>query len=401
MIFKYIGRDESGSPARGEVEANSEEEARNLLHERGIHIIEIKRLRTRKVVLKRIKPVDIIFFARQLSLLLRSGFTILGALDAVEENVKKPFLKQIIAKLREDIIGGESFSESLRKLGDVFPRVFIETVHVGEATGNLDSVLLRIADFFEKEEELRRKVRNAFTYPKIVVSLILIAVVFILVTIVPVFTKIYESAGVKLPLPTRILISVSNGVIHYWWVIAIAIFIIYILFRSLSSTKKGRERIDEFLFNMPTILGKIYRENIFLRISHTFETLIRSGISIGEAFELLSQIAGNLTISKAIDEAREKIMQGESISRAILETKKFPPMFTRMIAVGESGGNLEEVLSEMTGYFERELDSDIKRFVALLEPTLTIVLGIIVGFIAFAIYLPLFDMARLITRGGH
>lgn len=399
MIFKYIGRDDEGLPLRGEVEAKTEEEARSLLFERGIHIIELKKVRVRSSPPAKIKNQDLIFFARQISLLLRSGFTLTGALDVLEENIKPKYLKSIVRRIREDIVGGESFYMSLKKLEKIFPAIFIEAVNVGETTGNLDGVLLRISDFFEKEEELRRKVRNAFTYPKIVVSLILIAVIFLLVTVVPVFTKIYESAGVKLPFPTRILIGISNGVIHYWWFILLVAIIFYIGFKTFTSSKYGRERIDALLFSMPTILGKIYRENIFLRVSHTFETLIRSGISIGDAFELLSKISGNYVISRSLLKAREKIMQGESISRAILDTKVFPQLFVRMVSVGERGGNLEEVLSEMTIFWEKELDSDIKRFVAMLEPTLTIVLGIIVGFIAFSIYLPMFDMARIITRG--
>jgi len=164
-----------------------------------------------------------------------------------------------------------------------------------------------------------------------------------------------------------------------------------------SKTKTGKKKIDKFLFNLPTIIGKIYRENIFLRVSHTLETLIRSGITLGGSFELISRVSGNEVIRESLLRTREKIMQGQSISRALIDEGVFPLLFIRMISVGEAGGNLEDVLQEMERYFESELDNDIKKFTALLEPALTIILGIIVAFVAFSIYLPMFDMARLIT----
>jgi type IV pilus assembly protein PilC len=287
----------------------------------------------------------------------------------------------------------------LRNFKGIFPEIFIEVVRVGEFTGNLDEVLSRISDFLEKEEELRRKVKNALIYPEIVIGTIVVAIIFLLLTIVPIFVNLFKGAGVKLPLPTRILIAISNGIKNFWWIILPLILILMILFTLFRKTENGKSKIDTFLFNLPTIIGKIYRENIFLRVTHTLETLIRSGISLGDSFELLSRVSGNYIVSKSLMSTREKIISGMSISKAMIEEKIFPLLFIRMISVGEAGGNLEDVLNQMERFFESELDNDIKRFIAYLEPTLTIILGIIVAFIAFSIYLPLFDMVRLIKGG--
>lgn len=397
MKFKYLGRDSEGNPVRGEIEAENLEDARNILLGRGIYIIDLKEIKTKEIFLSKLKSSDLIFISRQLALLLRSGVTIVMALDIIQENIKNRNLKNLIRKIREYILGGESFSGSLRYFKNIIPEIFIEVVRVGEVTGNLDSVLLRISDFFEKEEELRRKVRNALIYPEIVIGVILIAVIFLLVTIIPIFVNLFKTSGVTLPLPTRILLFLSNAIKNYWWIILPLIIFLYFIFNFIKKTEKGKRRIDSILFNLPTIVGKIYRENIFLRISHTLETLIRSGISLGDSFELLAKISGNSVIGDSLLRTREKVMQGSSISRAMLDEKVFPILFVRMVSVGEAGGNLEEVLTEMERYFESELDNDIKRFIAMLEPSLTIILGIIVAFIAFSIYLPLFDMVKLIT----
>jgi type IV pilus assembly protein PilC len=399
MKFKYIGRDREGNPTRGEIEAENLNEAKNLLSSRGIYLIDIKEIKTREITFQRLKPQELIFLSRQLSLLLRSGVTIVQSLDIIQENIKNKNFKRVVQKVREYILGGESFSDSLRNFKGIFPEIFIEVVRVGEFTGNLDEVLSRISDFLEKEEELRRKVKNALIYPEIVIGTIVVAIIFLLLTIVPIFVNLFKGAGVKLPLPTRILLAISNGIKNYWWIILPLILILIVLFNLFRKTEYGKSKIDTFLFNMPTIIGKIYRENIFLRVTHTLETLIRSGISLGDSFELLSRVSGNYIVSKSLLNTREKIISGMSISKAMIEEKIFPLLFIRMISVGEAGGNLEDVLNQMERFFESELDNDIKRFIAYLEPTLTIILGIIVAFIAFSIYLPLFDMVRLIKGG--
>lgn len=396
MKFKYLGRDREGNPVRGEIDADSIYEARNILLGRGIYIIELKEIKTKEAILRKLKTEEIIFLSRQLSFLLKSGLTIVSALDIIQENIKNKSFKNFVIKIGENILGGESFSETLSHYSKILPDLFIEVVKVGEATGNLDSVLLRLSDFLEKEESLRRKVKNALIYPEIVVGVVIIAVIFLLISVVPIFVNLYIGAGVELPLPTKILISISSLLTNYWYIIISIIIILYFAFRFYSNTKNGKKRIDKFLFNLPTIIGKIYRENIFLRVSHTLEILIRSGITLGDSFELVSKVSENLVVEESLLRTREKIMQGQTVSRTLIDEGVFPLLFVRMISVGEAGGNLEDVLEEMERYFDSEVDNDIKKFTALLEPALTIVLGIIVAFVAFSIYLPMFDMSRLI-----
>lgn len=398
MKFKYLGKDKEGIPIRGEIEAINIQEARGFLKSRGIYIIELKQIKKNLFIFKKLKISELIFISRQISLLLRSGVTIVMALEIIEENLKNRALKNLIRKIREYILSGESFSESLSHFKETIPTLFIEVVRVGESTGNLDEVLLRMADFYEKDENLRRKVKNALIYPQIVLTTILIAVIFLLTFVLPIFVNIYKSAGVSLPLPTRILIGISNFLTNFWWLIIPIALLAYFLLRGFFSTEKGSEIIDRFKFNFPLIIGKIIRESIFLRISHTLETLIKSGLNLGDSFELLSKVSGNRVVEKSLLNVRDKILQGVSISRAMYEEGVFPILFVRMVSVGERGGNLEEVLSEMERYFESELDNDIKKFIALLEPSLTIVLGLIVAFIAFSIYLPMFDMIKLIGK---
>lgn len=398
MKFKYLGRDREGNPVRGEIDALNLEDAKNLITSRGIYIIELKQLKERFFLPKKIKREELIFFSRQISLLLRTGVTLVTSLDIIEENVKSKSFKDFVKKLREYILGGESFSDSLSHFKDIIPEIFIQVVKVGEATGNLDSVLLRISDFFEKEEDLRRKIKNALIYPQIVISIVIIAVIFLLTFVVPIFANIYKGAGVKLPLPTRVLISISNFLVNYWWLLIPLIIFIYLLIKGYLNTESGRNYFDRIKFNLPTVIGKIIRESIFLRISHTLETLIRSGLNLSDTFELLSKVSGNKIIEKSLRNVREKVIQGQSIARAMLNEGIYPSLFVRMVGIGETGGSLEEVLLELENYFEKELDNDIKRFIAMLEPSLTIILGIIVAFIAFSIYLPMFDMISLIKK---
>ncbi|MBT9145492.1 MAG: Type II secretion system protein F [candidate division WS2 bacterium] len=397
MLFRYLGRDKEGKSLQGELEAKNIAEAETRLKERGIYVLEIKRRISWTLNIQRkVKTSDLIFLLRQLAFLIKSGITLNTALEITESNIKDPALKTTIRKLREETTTGASLSSSLSKAGPGFPRMVIEIIRVGEATGNLSEVIARLADFLTREEDLKTKVKQVMSYPMITLLLVGGAVTFLLVTIVPVFTRLYKSANVTLPLPTRILVALSAIISGYWWLIIPSAIIIYFLFKKIINTEKGRMVWDRILFRLPSSIGNIYRLSIFLRISSTLETLLRSGLLLTESLLFLSRASGNKVTENAILYCREGVIQGRSISVVLRESRIFPQLFVRMIAVGEEGGNLEEMLGRMVEYFEKELDNEMKRFVTLLEPTLTLILGVIVGFVALSIYLPIFDMIRLV-----
>ncbi|MBT9130414.1 MAG: Type II secretion system protein F [candidate division WS2 bacterium] len=397
MLFRYLGRDKEGKSLQGELEAKNIAEAEARLKERGIYVLEIKRRISWTLNIQRkVKTSDLIFLLRQLAFLIKSGITLNTALEITESNIKDPALKTTIRKLREETTTGASLSSSLSKVGPGFPRMVIEIIRVGEATGNLSEVIARLADFLTREEDLKTKVKQVMSYPMITLLLVGGAVTFLLVTIVPVFTRLYKSANVTLPLPTRILVALSAIISGYWWLIIPSAIIIYFLFKKIINTEKGRMVWDRILFRLPSSIGNIYRLSIFLRISSTLETLLRSGLLLTESLLFLSRASGNKVTENAILYCREGVIQGRSISVVLRESRIFPQLFVRMIAVGEEGGNLEEMLGRMVEYFEKELDNEMKRFVTLLEPTLTLILGVIVGFVALSIYLPIFDMIRLV-----
>ncbi len=398
MLFSYIGRDSSGKPIKGEIETTSLREAESLLKGKNIYIIEVKRkitwsFRTRKISLR-----ELVFVLQQLSSLLRSGFTMNSALTVVEENARNPGLRKILKKLREDVTGGISLSTALTKYGDTFPKIFVETVRVGETTGNLDVIFSHLAEFFTREEDLRGRIKNAFSYPLVILSVIAIAVVFLLFTLIPVFTKIYIQAGVTLPSPTRILVFLSNLMINNWWLIILIIILLSVLLKLFISTYKGRRFFDNLLFHMPTPLGRIYRGSIFLRVTISLEILLKSGVLLTESLLLLSKMSGNTVIEEALNKSREGVLQGRSFGNSLRDTRIFPNLLTRMVAVGEESGRLENSLSEVSKHIEREMDYDIRGFLVKLEPALTLVMGAIVAFVALAIYLPFFDMAKLVGR---
>ncbi len=397
MLFRYLVRDKEGKSQTGVLEAKNIAEAEARLKERGVYVLEIKRRFSWTLNIQRkVKTSDLILLLRQLAFLIKSGINLNTALEITESNIKEPTLKTTIRNLREETTTGASLSSSLSKAGPGFPRMVIEIIRVGEATGNLSAVITRLADFLTREEDLKTKIKQVMSYPMVTLLLVGGAVTFLLITIVPVFTRIYKSANVTLPLPTRILVFLSAIISDYWWLLILSGIIIYILFKKIINTEKGKMFWDRILFRLPSSIGNIYRLSIFLRVSSTLETLLRSGLQLTEALLFLSRVSGNKVVEKAILQSREAVIQGRSISVALRETRIFPQLFARMISAGEEGGNLDEMLERMVDYFEKELDNEMKRFVTLLEPTLTLILGVIVGFVALSIYLPIFDMIRLV-----
>ncbi|MBT9174931.1 MAG: Type II secretion system protein F [candidate division WS2 bacterium] len=397
MLFRYQGRDKEGKLLKGELQAVNLAEAEAKLREKGIYLLEVKRKFSWSLnIPRKVKTKDLVFLLRQLAFLIKSGITINTALEITESSLKDPALITTVRKIREETTTGASLSSSLSKAGPGFPRIVIEIIRVGEATGNLSEVIARLADFLTREEDLKTKIKQVMSYPMVTLLLVGGAVTFLLVTIVPVFTRLYKSANVTLPLPTRILVSLSAIISGYWWLLILSGIIIYILFKKIINTEKGKFIWDKLLFRLPSSIGNIYRLSIFLRISSTLETLLRSGLHLTEALLFLSRASGNKITENAILHSREAVIQGRSVSVALRETRIFPQLFIRMISVGEEGGSLEEMLRRMVEYFEKELDNEMKKFVTLLEPALTIILGVVVGFVALSIYLPIFDMIRLV-----
>ncbi len=397
--FVYKAKNKEGSTEKGYLEARTIEEAHTILEGKGIYPIVLKKAKIVKTGLRfdfndlfpSIKPEELILFTEQFATLIASGLSIIDALDGLIEQTENKYFKKIILQIRNDIEGGSTIKNAFSKHKKVFPPIYLGLLEVGEASGTLDKVLRGIANYLEREDEIRKKVSAAFAYPKFVVSVVTAVVIFLLVYVLPKFVSVYGQAGQKLPEPTVILLGVSHFLTHYYiWIIVVVIGVI-VGFKMLYSSKKGRYVIDKFKIKIP-LFGKISKFSALSRFVHSLSLVLRSGIDIINAIEVAGKVTDNSFYISELEKVKERIKSGESFSEALRNGEVFPKIMSQMVAVGERSGRLDDLLDKLGELWDRNIDHQIKNMSAKIEPTMIIILGVIVGFIALAMYLPMFGL---------
>lgn len=397
--YSYAARDMDGALVNGVMDASDERDVRTRLRQRGFYATSIK-IAQEWHRLKRggkIKSEEIAIFAEQLSVMIDAGLHLVKCLTTLSEQSRNERFGQVIESIRRDVENGTSLGDALAKHPKVFSCLFVSLVQAGEMGGILDKVLRQLADYLDKEQQTKQKIKVALAYPKIVVVVCLATAVFMLSFVVPRFSNAYDKLGLQLPLPTLILIKMSDFIMDFWWVIPIPIIAAAIAYKRFSASKSGREILDKIKLHIPAF-GDLNRKISVARFVRVLGALDMSGVPIMQSLEMAGQIVENVVMSRVIEGIRTNVKAGGNLEEPISASKMFPNMVVQMLAAGEQAGKLGESLEKSADYLERELDATIKHLIAKVEPTLTILMAAIVGLFAVAIYLPMFDIVKVINR---
>jgi type IV pilus assembly protein PilC len=342
-----------------------------------------------------IKIRDIVVFTRQFATMINAGLPLVQALGILATQTGNKALADVTRQVVYDVESGQTLADALRKHPKAFSDLYVNMVAAGEAGGILDTILVRLAQFLEKNDAIVRKVKGAMIYPAVILTVAVVAISVLLIFVIPTFQNMFASVHLDLPLPTRIVIMASNVLKNYWWaIIAVIGFTVFSINRYYK-TAPGRLQIDSMLLRTP-VLGDVLRKAAVSRFTRTLGTLISSGVSILDGLEITARTAGNMVIHNAVMESRASIAGGETIAAPLQKSKVFPPMVISMIAVGEQTGGLDEMLSKIADFYDDEVDAAVSALLSLMEPIMIVVLGVIVGGMVVAMYLPIFDMVNAV-----
>jgi type IV pilus assembly protein PilC len=399
-LFKYIAKDQAGRSVTATMQAENERVVVAALKKRGLVVLNVSEELNSSAVTKKgkrkVKGADLVVFVRQLATMVDAGLPLLQALQTLADQTENPSLKIIL----EDVVGsieqGATFSESLSAHPRVFTSLFVNMVRAGEASGTLAEILERIAGYMEASLALKRKVKSAMIYPIIVCSMAIIITSVLILKVIPVFGDIYEGFGSALPLPTQMLLDFSDFMRAYFLFAIGGIVVGVIALKKYVKTASGALRFDKFKFNVP-VFGPIFRKVAVSRFSRTLSVLVRSGVPILSALDIVSKTSGNKLVERAVDGAMEEIKRGENIAEPLAASEVFPPMVTKMIAVGEESGKLEVMLSKIADFYDSQVDAAVSGLTSLIEPLMIAFLGIVIGGIVICMFLPIFKLSEVVS----
>jgi type IV pilus assembly protein PilC len=401
--FAYKVRDRGGKLLEGTLEADSQQLLIGKLRSMGYMPIEIQQQNAPTMARElkmpffgsRVKLKDVAVMSRQFATMINSGLALLRALNILAEQTESKPLAAIINQVRIDVEKGSSLSTALARHPKAFSRLYVAMVRAGEVGGVLDSVLLRLAETIEKQVELRRKVRSAMTYPIVVMVLVLLIVTGMLLFIIPMFKGLYDELGGTLPLPTMLLIKTSTLVRTFWYMLFGVGFGIVWGFRRWIGTTAGRNRWDAIKLKLP-VLKLLVRKTALARFSRTLSALVRSGVPILESLDIVAETSGNNVVSMAVLDTQQAVKSGEPMSQRLEQHPVFPPMVVQMMAVGEETGALDEMLDKIADFYDQEVEATVEALTSLIEPLLIVVMGACVGGMVISLYLPMFNIIKLI-----
>jgi len=394
--FAYTARTAGGELRSATMEAASKDEVVAQLRRQRLTLVKLEDDSKKKgKKLGRIKTRDIVIFTRQFSTMINSGLPLVQALDILSKQSENKALAAVTRDVVFDVESGNTLADALRKHPKAFTELYVNMVAAGEAGGILDVILMRLATFMEKNDALVRKVKGAMIYPSVILSVAGIAVATLLIFVIPVFQNMFASVGLALPLPTRVVIGMSNILRGFWWLIGGAIAAGAVFGKKYYATPAGKLRIDRIMLNVP-ILGDVLRKSAVSRFTRTLGTLVSSGVSILDGLEITAKTAGNRVIQDAILASRASIAGGDTIAAPLSKSGVFPPMVVSMISVGEQTGGLDEMLSKIADFYDEEVDAAVSGLLSALEPLMIVFLGIVVGGMVVAMYLPIFDMMNAV-----
>lgn len=400
-IYQYKARNRAGALVVGNMDAPNADVVGQELGKMGHFPIAIKPAEAaaseKKDPFERFRKVtdqELVLFTRQMATLFNAGIPLLALLSALGENMENPKFKGVIARVRLDIEGGLTLSGSMAKHPDVFNGLYVSMIEAGEAGGVMDNILRRLADLLEKQAENDAKIKGAMRYPKIVVSVVLLAVTILLWKVVPVFVSMFQKAKIELPLATRILIGANDIFSQYWYYMALGIGLVIFAFKKYIATEGGRVRWDQFKLRVP-LFGPIALRSSMAKFARVFGTLQTGGVPILDTLDITARVVENVIIAKIVRDLRTAVQDGQGLAAPLKLSGIVPPMVIQMISAGEESGALDEMLIKVSDYYDEEVDRAIKTLSAMIEPILLVFMAALVLFLALAIFLPMWDMSKM------
>ena len=405
-VYEYTALDGSGKSVNGIIDADSPVAARQRLRGSGIFPVDVKETSSRprdlrsgpvsvSALLKRIKPGEVSVATRQLSILLGAGVPLVASLDALISQITNPLLKKIVAQIKESVNEGNSLAFALSSHPRIFSSIYVNMVRAGEASGSLDVVLERLADLGEYQQALRSRFKAALAYPVFMFFIGTLVLFFLITFIVPNITQIFREMHHTLPIPTVVLISVSNFLKSFWWLNLLATAVGIVIIRQLKNTPRGRYVWDEVKLRIP-VLGPISNKMAVARFGRTLGSLLKAGVPLISALQIVRNIVNNVIIADVIDNTVDEIQAGKSLASPLAQSRWFPSIVVQMISVGEQSGELETMLSKIADTYDRDVESQIMAMTSMLEPVMILVMGLVVGFVVISILLPIFEMNQMI-----
>ncbi|MDY6855187.1 MAG: type II secretion system F family protein [Thermodesulfobacteriota bacterium] len=399
-IYVWEAKTRDGSTQKGEIEAGSEAIVRAQLRRQRISPTKIKEkpkdlLENIAFLQPKVTEKDLVVFTRQFSTMIDAGLPLIQALDILSSQQENKTFKKILLKIKEDVEGGATFADSLKEHPKLFDELYVNLVAAGEMGGILDTILSRLANYIEKAMKLKKQIKGAMVYPASIMGVAVVVVAVLLLFVIPVFEKMFADFGSALPAPTQFVINLSRfmkGNIHF---IIIGLIAVIYSFKRFRATTKGRLIVDDMLLKLP-VFGPLLRSTAVAKFTRTLGTMVSSGVPILDGLDITARTAGNKVVEKSVFEAKAGIAEGKTISEPLAESGVFPPMVTRMIAVGEATGALDQMLSKIADFYDDEVEAAVATLTSMLEPMLMVFLGTILGGLVVAMYLPIFQMAAAI-----
>jgi len=400
--YKYTAKNKAGQTITGLLDAASEPDAAEILHKKELIVLSVeqaaqKTVKAAAASTQKIKSDELVIFSRQLATMIDAGIPLVHALGILSEQIEGKDLKSIVMVVRKDIEAGMSFSDALAKHPGAFSELFINMARAGESSGMLHEVLDRLAAYLEKSAALARKIRSSLVYPAVVVVMAIVITGVLLLKVVPTFKGIFEVLGGKLPVPTQILIGISDLLRQYFLYCLGILIIAVFIFKRYISTPAGRYQFDKAKLEIP-VIGPLFRKIAVAKFSRTFSTLVKSGVSILNALEIVSKTSGNVVVEEAVLGCSKAVREGEPISKPLTKSGIFPLMVCRMISVGEQSGQLEKMLTKIADFYDEQVDAATSALTSLIEPLVIAFLGIVIGGIVISLFLPIFKISQLISR---
>ncbi|MBK6868673.1 MAG: type II secretion system F family protein [Burkholderiales bacterium] len=394
FVFEWEGKDRNGKLVRGETRASGENQVQATLRRRGVFVTRIKKRRMRAG--RTIKPKHIAIFTRQLATLLKAGVPLLQSFDVVGRGNPNPGVTRLLNDIRADVETGTSLATAFRKHPTHFNDLYCNLVETGETAGMLDTLLDRLATYMEKTEALKSKIRSALMYPTAVVLVAFVVVAVIMIFVIPAFKEVFSSFGADLPTPTLFVIAVSEFFVSWWWLIfAVLIGGTYFLAQSWKRSEKVRMVMDRLLLRLP-IFGELVRKSVIARWTRSLSTMFAAGVPLVESLESVGGASGNMLYRQATDRIQQEVATGSSLAAAMADTRIFPGMVLQMTAIGEESGALDHMLGKAADFYESEVDEMVAGLSSLMEPIIIVILGIIIGGIVVAMYLPIFKLGQVV-----
>ncbi len=402
-IFRYTAKEHTGRSITGVTEALDQRALVELLRKQDLIVISVKEEKKResKPLMSRfggkVGLSELVLFSRQLATMVDSGIPLVQALEILTEQIETRMFKQIVAEVKKDVQTGSTFCDALAKHPKAFSALFVNMVRAGESSGALDDILERLASYLEKTDSLVRKVRSAMIYPIVVSVMAVVITLVLMLKVVPVFKSIFADFGGQLPLPTLILVSISDFLIQNFLFFCVMMTVLGVVLVRFLRTDKGTLWFDHFKLKMP-VFGMIMRKVAVSKFSRTLSTLVKSGVPILTALEIVGKTAGNKVIEGAVDRVKGSVREGENISNPLMKSGVFPPLVVRMIAVGEQTGELEKMLTKIADFYDDQVDAAVAGITSLIEPLIIAFLGTVIGGIVICMFLPIFKLSTLVSN---